>query len=131
MADFITAHKLTAINEGGYSNDSADRGNWYKGVLIGTNKGVSAPVLAAYLKRMPTVDEMKNLSDQTALAIYKKNYWDIMWGDKWVSQENANAVYDMGVNAGIEVSIKLWQHAIGVTETGKMNNETLSKTNLS
>ena len=45
---------------------------------------------------MPTVDEMKQLSDEVALSIYKKNYWDEMWGDKWISQDNANNVYDKG-----------------------------------
>ena len=131
MADFLTAHKLTAINEGGYTADPKDSGNWYKGKLIGTNKGISAPVLAGYLKRMPTVDEMKQLSDEVALSIYKKNYWDEMWGDKWISQDNANNVYDMCVNAGVQTSIKIWQHAIGVPETGKMNTQTLNRTNLS
>ncbi len=130
MADFLKAYKKTAVTEGGYTNNSDDKGNYYKNILIGTNKGISAPVLAAYLKRTPTVQEMKELSTETAKAIYKKNYWDVMKGDLWNNQDSATHVYDMGVNAGIKTAIKLWQHSLGLLETGNMDTTTLNRTNL-
>jgi lysozyme family protein len=129
MANFDIAHKKTSVNEGGYTNDANDSGNYVDGKLIGTNLGISAPVLKAYLKRTPTVAEMKNLSPAVAAAIYKKNYWDVMKGDDWNSQDNANKVYDMCVNAGCGTAIKLWQSTIGVPQTGKMDKVTLDKTN--
>lgn len=129
MADFKIAHRRTSINEGGYTNNASDNGNYVDGKLIGTNRGISAPVLKEYLKRTPTVSEMKNLSAEVAESIYKKNYWDVMKGDKWLSQENANNVYDMCVNAGCGTAIKLWQNTIGVPQTGKMDKVTLDKTN--
>lgn len=134
MADFELAHKLTAGFEGGYSDHPNDNGNWTGGAmgvgkLIGTNLGIAAPVLKAYLKRMPTVQDMKSLKIETAKKIYKINYWDQIRGDEWNNQDNANIVYDMAVNSGVSRSIKLWQIAMGLKPTGKMNKETLDKTN--
>lgn len=130
MADFKKAFDRTAINEGGYTNNPSDRGNWIGKVLIGTNKGVSAPVLKDFLGRTPTVQEMKNLSTDTVRSIFKKNYWDVMQGDKWDDQVKAEHVYDMCINAGCGAAIKLWQLAIGAPATGKMNKITIDKTNI-
>ncbi len=130
MAKFIDAYHHTAPNEGGYTDNPADRGNYVDGLLIGTNKGVSAPVLKEWLGRRPTVQEMKALDTATAQAIYKKNYWNVIRGDEWHDQNKANHVYDMAVNAGCSAAVKLWQVAIGVPPTGHVDNITLQKTNL-
>ena len=135
MADFKIAYKRTSLNEGGYTDNPDDNGNWTgavkgKGILIGTNKGISASVLAKYLGHTPSAGEMKMLTTETAQDIYKKNYWDIMRGDEWDNQENVNNVYDMCVNAGCSSAIKMWQRSIGVEATGKMDFLTIEKTNL-
>lgn len=135
MADFITAYNNTAPNEGAYSNDPEDNGNWTgglknEGLLIGSNKGISAPVLSRFLKRVATVPDMKNISTDTAQTIYKNNYWDVLRGDQWNDQEKINHVYDTAINVGCIPAIKMWQMALGLPATGKMDDTTLNRTNL-
>lgn len=134
MANFLIAYNNTAKNEGGYTNNPKDRGNWTggavnSGVLIGTNYGISAPVLMRFLKRTPTVDEMKNLPISTAQQIYKAEYWNPFRGDEVLIQEVANSIYDSAVNMGVGTSIKLTQRSLKLPETGKMNDATLTVLN--
>ncbi|MEJ7611348.1 MAG: glycosyl hydrolase 108 family protein [Ferruginibacter sp.] len=137
MAEFKIAHKRTSAFEGGYTNHPNDAGNWTGGkvgvgLLIGTNKGISAPVLKYYLRRNPTVEEMKNISDETVEIIYRRNYWNQMRGDEIKDQETANSIYDMCVNSGPARGIQLWQAALGMPvkeQSGKMDAITLAKTN--
>ena len=63
-------------NEGGYQNSKNDSGNWVDGKLIGTNLGISAPVLNGNLGRTPKVDEITKLTPVVANEIYKDRYWD-------------------------------------------------------
>lgn len=134
MAEFIKAYNLTAKSEGGYTNNPKDPGNWTGGkidvgVLIGTNLGISAPVLQAYYGRIPTVDEMKNLQPLTAQTIYRAHYWNIIRGDEIFSQVEANSIYDSAVNMGAGEAIILAQKALGLPTTGKMDDKTLEKLN--
>ena len=106
MADFNQAQAFVKLAEGGYTDDPRDNGNWTGGrinvgTLIGTNHGISAPVLQSWLGRTPTVSEMKNLSYQTALAIYKKNYWDALTLSNVNNQSIALLIYDGAVNQGV------------------------------
>jgi hypothetical protein len=107
MASFELAQKVTAIHEGGFQQTASDSGNYLTKAdydarrnIIGTNWGISAPVLAAYLGRTPTVADMKNLKYETALKIYKNQYWDKIKGDKINNQSIANNIYDGSVNQG-------------------------------
>jgi len=134
MANFKIANKLTRISEGGYSDVYEDNGNWTggkigNGVLIGTRYGISAPVLMAYLGRVPKVDEMKNLSEETASKIYKKNYWDVVCGDEIINQDIANQIYDMAVTSGPGTAIKMAKRARNYPESTKMDDEFLNYLN--
>lgn len=100
MAVFKEAQQLVGLAEGGYQNDPRDRGNYYQGKLIGTNWGISAPVLATYLERTPTVADMKSLKKATAEEILKINYWLKNNLDKIKNQSVANLLYDGVVNQG-------------------------------
>ncbi len=63
--------------EGSYQQMKGDRGNYTtSGKLIGTNKGISAKTLETYLGREPTVDDMKNLDQETVSTIYKEEFYD-------------------------------------------------------
>ena len=101
MADFILAHKKVIKSEGGYSNNPNDRGNYFDGKLIGSNYGISAPVLAEHLGKRPTKDDMINLSPKVVLLIYKKNYWNKIQGDNINNQSVAYLIYDSAVNQGL------------------------------
>lgn len=148
MADYNQAAIRVLDHEGGYSNNRYDKGNyvcsttggWVSGVypfscssgqpvLIGTMRGIAAPVLASWLGRIPTVQEMKTLSKQTALAIYKKNYWDRMKGDLIQNQAVADILFDGCVNHGVTRGIKLMQKAVNVAQDGIMGPITLNAIN--
>lgn len=100
MADFKKAQQIVGINEGGYQIDPRDTGNYYKGHLIGTNWGISAPVLATFLGRIPLKEEMMNLKQKTAEQILKQNFWLKNNLDKLKNQSVATIIYDGIVNHG-------------------------------
>lgn len=134
MADFLIAHNRTSKFEGGYQCMPDDNGNWTGGKknvgrLVGTKFGISAPQLAGFLRREPTVDDMKNLSREDATMIYMKNFWAPIRGNEINSQELANNIYDMAVNGGTETAIILAQREVGLHETGIMDKITLDKLN--
>jgi lysozyme family protein len=134
MADFEIAHKITLKFEGGYTNHPDDNGNWTggkkgNGNLIGTNHGISAPLLKEYLGYIPAVGDMKQLTPEAAKKIYKKIFWDKIKGDFITSQEIANNLYDSAVNMGVTQAVLLAQRTLQVAETGKMSIELLSALN--
>lgn len=105
MADFNIAQNLVKRAEGGYTDEPRDPGNYTSGKigvgsLIGTNYGISAPVLKKYLGYEPMKSEMQNLSYQTAEKIYKNQYWNAIKGNEITNQKTANMLYDTAVNMG-------------------------------
>lgn len=119
-ADFNTAQNFVKINEGGYQDIDTDPGNWTGGKvgvgsLIGTNYGISAPTLKAWLGREPSVSDMQNLTYDTALQIYKKNYWDALNLDNINNQDIANVLYDGSVNEGVGGIKKIAADSLGTS----------------
>lgn len=100
MASFSKSQRIVGLNEGGYQNDPRDSGNYYQGILIGTNWGISAPVLASYLGRTPSKSDMVNLPRSTAEKIFKINFWLKNKFDKLKNQSLATLIYDGAVNHG-------------------------------
>lgn len=139
MASFEISQKIVGINEGGYQNLADDSGNWYKGVLIGTNWGIAAPTLASFLGRTPTVADMKNLSRATAESILKRNYWLKNHFDKLENQSVATMLYDGAVNHGVGGILSITKKALarlkhpiskvftsdGISELNKLNQKDL------
>jgi lysozyme family protein len=130
MADFEKAYKRTGIFEGGYTDEEDDNGNWTGGkkgvgLLVGTKYGISAPVLMQYMGKLPTVQNMKNLSLVTVKDIYNKFYWKPIRGNEINNQDTANSIYDMAVNSGVGTAIKLAKRAKKIPEnqiTSKMDD---------
>ena len=108
-ASFNVSQKVVALAEGDYSNDRGDTGNFVEFKMgkkmikrfIGSKYGISAPVLMKYLGRVPKKDDMINLSYETALDIYKNQYWDDQKIERFCNQSVADVVYDGCVNQGI------------------------------
>lgn len=120
-ADFNEAQNKVRRAEGGYSNDPRDRGNFTSGklgvgTLIGTNWGISAPVLKAYMGKEPSVSDMKNLPYATAVKIYKSQYWAPIKGDQIKSQKVADMVYDAAVNSGPSAAQKFVKDSLGIAK---------------
>lgn len=104
-SSFEEAQKYVKIFEAGYSTDKKDKGNWidikgYGKRFVGTKYGISAPILAKFLGRLPKAEDMKNLSYENALKIYKKDYWDKNNLSHFSNQNIANILYDGCVNQG-------------------------------
>jgi hypothetical protein len=108
--------------EGGYSTDKNDTGNYWKGEFIGTNHGISAPILAAKLGRAPTVAEMKALTKEEAKEIAAQHYYDRFDIDKLpddLEEIVFHAVY-MGESRGV----RALQNLLGLTPDGVMGPKT-------
>ncbi len=105
-SSFEKAHNIVKISEAGYSNDKHDAGNWIKlkngeNVFVGTKYGISAPILQDYLGKTPTKEDMMTLSYDTAVNIYKTEYWEAQHLSILKDQNIANIIYDGCVNQGV------------------------------
>ena len=115
FANFERAQHLVKTVEAGYSSDRNDTGNWINVPgsgqrFIGTNHGISAPVLAQYFKdkginRLISKQDMMDLEYETALEIYKKDYWNAAGLSNFKSQSIANVLYDECVNQGVGAAL--------------------------
>jgi lysozyme family protein len=93
--------------EGGFANLPGDSGCW-------TNFGITHLTLQDWLGRPVTEDDVRNMTKETASAIYAANYWNRMrCGDLAVGIDLM--VMDFGVNAGPGTSAKMLQKAIGLS----------------
>jgi lysozyme family protein len=121
MASFEKAQALVSIAEGGYSKDENDSGNYNNfdknTPFVGTNFGISAPTLTAWLGRTATKSDMLALTYDEALKIYKKNYWNVINGDNINSQSLANLLYDSAVNQGIGKPKIIVQNTLNIPVT--------------
>lgn len=141
--EIIDLHKLSSFEkaqsavkevEAGYSDDREDTGNWvevpgYGMRFIGTNHGISAPILKQHLGRIPKKEDMENLSYQTALEIYRKDYWDAQNLNYLCNQSVANIIYDGCVNQGIDGMSQVITDAAREQGTD-LNGSVYSKSNL-
>lgn len=119
---FDTVMEWVFAHEGGYSSDPRDPGNWTggkvnSGVLKGTKFGISA-------KAYPKLD-IRNLTKDQAIALYKRDYWDKVRGDDLPVGLDYVA-YDAAVNSGPSASVKWIQRAVGVEVDGIMGEQTLA-----
>lgn len=96
-------------HEGGYVNNPKDPGGE-------TRFGISK-------RSYPHLD-IKNLTLAEAKAIYRRDYWDRMHGDR-LPAGLAFDVFDTAVNSGIGQSIRFLQRAVGVADDGVIGPLTL------
>ncbi len=120
MDNFARCIAFTLAQEGGFSSNAADPGNWTGGAvgsgeLRGTNFGISA---ASY----PSLD-IANLTQAEAEAIYRRDYWDKVAGDE-LPFPLALVAFDAAVNAGIRRSIAWLQLAAGANPDGVLGSAT-------
>jgi lysozyme family protein len=120
MDAFSRCLAFTLREEGGFSDDAADRGNWTGGLvgagdLRGTKFGISA---AAY----PSLD-ISALTEADAAAIYRKDYWAAISGDE-LAYPVALTAFDAAVNAGPRRAICWLQLAAGVVPDGALGPAT-------
>jgi hypothetical protein len=123
--------KVLLMHEGGFVNDPDDLGG-------ATNKGITYKTLNAYAKSVlrlePSMELLKNLTDEQAYLIYKTEYWDTINGDDIVDRELAFQIFDFKMNAG-KNGIKTLQNCLNenfektLSLDGAWGKETLSSVN--
>lgn len=101
MANFNDAIVKTLAKEGGakFTDVPNDKGG-------ATKYGISQ---AAY----PKVD-IRNLTEQQARDIYKRDYWDRVRGDDLTSQMIAENLFDTAVNMGVRTASRLAQIMLNI-----------------
>ena len=97
MASFDKAIPTILKHEGGYVNDLLDPGGE-------TNFGISK-------RSFPDVD-IKNLSEDQAIDIYRERYWLHHIYDAIVDQDTATKVFDLAVNMGHRAAHRLLQKSL-------------------
>ena len=85
MANFNQAIQIVLKNEGGYVNDPMDAGGE-------TNYGIC--------KRDNQKMDIKNLTEEKAIAYYEKNWWNKFGFGTITNDKLASWVFDHAVNAG-------------------------------
>jgi lysozyme family protein len=105
-------------SEGGYVDNPRDPGG-------PTNLGITINTLSAWLGRPATIDDVENLTTDTASQIYQANYYNPVHGPDVPDGVDLMA-FDAAVNSGVGAAIKLLQTAIGVTADGHFGPITLA-----
>src|SRR5665213_1665195 len=95
-ATYDAAMRAVLAHEGGYSNDAADPGG-------PTKYGITIADVRAYLNAGAGADDVKALSAEQALAIYRAHYADPLRYDDLPAGVDF-AVLDYGINSGISRS---------------------------
>ena len=111
--------------EKGYSDNVEDTGNYYNDKLIGTNFGITAATLAEHLGREPTVEEMKNLSEETAREITSKKYYDRF--KVGTLPANLQEIFFHAAFLGESRAVRSIQNLLDLTPDGVLGSETESK----
>jgi lysozyme family protein len=121
--DFERAFELLLGQEGEYSTDVADRGNWTSGViglgkLKGTKWGISA---AAY----PNLD-IEALTKVEAKDIYRRDYWQAIKADELPPGLRFH-VFDAAVNSGVKQAVIWLQRSVGAAVDTRLGPDTLAR----
>lgn len=121
MAPFILSH------EGGYVNHPMDKGGpTNKGVTLGTWKKYGRDINGDGI-----IDEndLKLISDDDAIKIMKRNYWDAVHADDIESQSVANLLVDWVWGSGTKQSIPIVQEMVGAKADGIIGPQTIAAIN--
>lgn len=120
---FDAALRYVLVDEGmTYENVPGDAGG-------PTKYGITIGDLDIYYGRHASIEEVKNMTLDTAKEIYRRNYWDPMHLSQIEDPRVAIALFDIGVVCGIGTAARLAQTACRITLTGKIDAGTLAAIN--
>lgn len=125
MADVNKIAPFILKWEGGFVNDPDDLGG-------ATNKGVTIGTYEAYCQKKgypkPTIERLKNISDEQWKDILKTLYWDKWQADNINNQSIANMLVDW-IWASGAYGIKIPQKILGVAIDGIVGPKTIAAIN--
>jgi lysozyme family protein len=122
MEIFDQAFRVVIGEEGGFTANKADPGNWTggacgKGLCHGTKFGIAASA-------HPDLD-IASLTLAAAKQIYRADYWEKVQGDA-LPPPLALLVFDAAVNCGPSRAVRWLQAALGLTEDGQPGPATIT-----
>lgn len=122
MSNFNSAILTVLRNEGGFSNDKADKGG-------ATNHGISTRFLKQIDKDIDgdghvTSKDAKSITKETAIELYKKYFWDHYNLEKIRDINVATKAFDLFVNMRGKSAGKILQKACNsFCEDGSLNKK--------
>lgn len=108
--NFNNCLSVVLHHEGGFVNHPKDPGGM-------TNLGVTKAVYEEWIGHKVDERIMRKLTPSLVAPLYRKKYWDVMKCDGIPRGLNL-CVFDFGVNAGTNRSIRYLQRLIGAKEDG-------------
>jgi len=109
--------------EGGYVNDPQDKGG-------ATKYGISLNFLKSLGKRgdinndnVVNENDIKIIDKNTAIEIYKKEFWDKYGFHRINNEIIAETLFDFSVNMGSKSAIKLIQKALNLHDSKQLSKE--------
>lgn len=107
--------------EGGFANDPLDKGG-------ATNKGITIGTFRQFYGKDATVEQLKRITDEQWLHVFKSGYWDRWQADRIANQSVANILVDWVWASGVH-GIKIPQRVLGVVDDGVVGEKTLAAIN--
>ena len=115
--NFPQCFALVLKNEGGYVDNPADPGG-------ATNLGCTKATWEAWVGHPVTKDDIKALTPNDVMPLYKAKYWDTIKGDD-LPEGVDYAVFDYAINSGPSRAAKALQSVLSVTVDGQIGAATL------
>tara|TARA_R110000824_G_scaffold37492_1_gene114980 strand:+ start:1023 stop:1661 length:639 start_codon:yes stop_codon:yes gene_type:complete len=106
------------VHEGGFVNHPSDPGG-------ATNKGITIATFRRYIKPSGTISDLKALTTDQAVVVYKRQYWDAVNADLLPDGVDY-AVADFAVNSGPSRAAKYLQKVAGVSQDGRIGPDTIA-----
>src|ERR1700704_1751416 len=119
-SSYDEALKRVLVHEGGCSNHPSDPGG-------PTNGGITIHDARAYWKKDATAADVRNMPVEVAKDIYRSKYWDAMRCDDLPAGVDY-AVFDYGVNSGIDRAARVQQRLGGANTDGEVGPDTIAAT---
>jgi len=116
--NFSKCFDMLLQHEGGFVNDERDNGGM-------TNLGVTKSVLEMVRGREVTEQEMRDLTPDDVMPVYKQLYWDKVKADHLPSGVDW-CVFDWAVNSGPSRAAKALQRAVNASVDGAIGPKTLA-----
>ena len=117
QSNFEQCFALVLKNEGGYVDNPADPGG-------ATNLGCTKATWEAWVGHPVTKDDIKALTPNDVMPLYKVKYWDTIKGDD-LPEGVDYAVFDFAINSGPSRAAKALQSVLSVTVDGQIGSATL------
>lgn len=122
MRNADAAIRKILVHEGGYVNHPSDPGG-------ATNKGITLATFRRYIKPSGTIADLKALTVEQAVVVYKRQYWDAVMADSLPAGVDY-AVADFAVNSGPSRAAKYLQAVVGAVQDGKIGPDTIAAVKL-